>query len=120
VINPSAPLDFPLERHNFFTIDAGGVLEFYPSKRAVVRFEGSDLVLRHQDPSGHMFQGQFGGKVGKRFEKWGLFGKARPGFVAYTQVSELIGTHVEQFGPFSFVVPEFRTVAQYYPSLDIG
>jgi hypothetical protein len=67
-----------------------------------------------------MFQGQFGAKVGKRFEKWGLFGKARPGFVAYTQVSELIGTYVEQFGSFSFVVPELRTVAQYYPSLDVG
>jgi hypothetical protein len=242
VVNPAAPTDFPLKRHEFFTMDLGGVLEFYPSRRMAVRFEGSDLVVRHQprfqqsfafppavelirpakfnhnfqftagvnfrlgdfppdsgnpsarasdrdqppryeigvqftsmsvdppssvcnfcatltsarihtepgfggrftfnltdnigleaegnyftrdrgflpDPSGHMFQGQFGAKVGKRFDNWGLFGKARPGFVAYTQVSKLVGTHTVIFAGMPFVVGDFRTVKQYYPSLDVG
>lgn len=33
-----------------------------------------------------MFQGQFGGKIGKRFDRWGVFGKARPGFVGFSRV----------------------------------
>jgi hypothetical protein len=63
---------------------------------------------------GHIFQGQFGGKVGKRFDKWGLFGKARPGFVAFTDVLDF---------PFGIPTPAPATlpfVNKYYPSLDIG
>jgi hypothetical protein len=232
--------NFTLERQTFFTLDAGGVLELYPSKRTVVRFEASDLILRHPDrfdqifippfvqlgraakfksnfqftagvafrlgdfpandgnsagdgapqetpryevglqftslsvdpptaicnlclaaidnrihtepgfggrftfnltdniafeaegnyftrdrigfpdPSGHMFQAQFGGKVGKRFERWGFFGKARPGFVGFTEVGELIGSHVVNFGFGPLVIGDFRTVHQLYPSLDVG
>src|SRR6185436_15470119 len=32
------------------------------------------------DPGGNILQGQFGVKAGKRWEKFGLFAKARPGF----------------------------------------
>ena len=219
---------FTIERRAFFTIDAGGVLEFYPSKRTVVRFDAGDTVIRHparygqldffdtivklirpakynhnfqftagvsfrlgdfpdEDPTaqtssggqdgmrrfevgtqftsllvepdraaitatvpfrhaepgfggrftfdltenvafeaegnyftrelfafpqgGHMFQGQFGGKVGKRFDKWGFFGKARPGFVGFTRVIESPG--VQTPGPNFFV-------RRFYPSLDVG
>ena len=210
--------DFRIERRNFFTIDAGGVLELYPSKRTVVRFEAGDTAIRHPErldqlrsakfnhnfqftagvafrlgdfpdegtnvkvsdagqertkrfevgvqftslfvepnfpsaisfpqhtepgfggrftfnltenigfeaegnyytreqlgfpQSGHMYQGQFGGKVGKRFEKWGVFGKARPGFVGFTRVRD-----------FSFVPipgsPNLNFENKLYPSLDIG
>ena len=39
-----------------------------------------------------MFQGQFGVKAGKRFQKWGMFGKARPAslVLAKLQLVELI------------------------------
>ncbi len=238
---PGPGSNLKIERGTFFTIDTGGVLELYPSKRTVVRFDAGDLILRHPerldpiffppsvqvgrpakfkhnfqftagvafrlgdfpssdnsattggyaqdqppryevglqftsmsvdppsticrfcvsvtderihtepgfggrftfnltdniafeaegnyftrdrfglpDPSGHMFQAQFGGKVGKRFEKWGLFGKVRPGFVGFTEVSELIGTQVLTFGMFQAVIGDFRTVHQLYPSLDAG
>ncbi|HXS01448.1 MAG TPA: hypothetical protein VN724_12815 [Pyrinomonadaceae bacterium] len=215
---------FPIERRALFTIDAGGVLELYPSKRMVVRFEAGDTVIRHPalfvqvsatDPTlvqvreskfnhnfqftagvgfrlgdfpdeettsssseertrrfevgmqftslfvnpqftsqistvsfehtepgfgtrftfnltdniafeaegnyftrllqfsfpqgGHIFQGQFGGKVGKRFEKWGFFGKVRPGFVGFTRAIE-----------FSSQSPFPRTVKKLYPSFDVG
>ena len=61
---------------------------------------------------GHMFQGQFGGKVGKRFDRWGLFGKARPGFVGFTRVFEFPGgVQVGAANPL---------VKKYYPSLDVG
>ncbi len=215
---------FPLERRALFTIDAGGVLELYPSKRMVVRFEAGDTIIRHPelfaqvsatDPTlvqvreskfnhnfqftagvgfrlgdfpdedstlssdeertrrfevgmqftslfvnpqltvqisnvslehtepgfgtrftfnlteniafeaegnyftrllqfsfpqgGHIFQGQFGGKVGKRFDKWGFFGKARPGFVGFTRATE-----------FSSQTLFPRTVKKLYPSFDVG
>src|SRR5215217_6551181 len=44
---PGSQGDFTIERRAFFTIDAGGVLELYPSRRTVVRFDGGDTVIRH-------------------------------------------------------------------------
>jgi hypothetical protein len=224
---PAGPLPFKIERQNFFTIDAGGVLELYPSKRIVVRFDAGDTVIRHPaqfgqvvitnptvelirpakfnhnfqftagvafrlgdfpdetsvktsggtqertkrfevgaqftslfvrppeltnsvslprvhtEPGfggrftfnltdnvafeaegnyftrnrigfpqgGHMYQGQFGGKVGKRFDRWGVFGKARPGFVGFTRVFEFPG--IQAPGPLQFV-------NKLYPSIDVG
>lgn len=221
---PNNEINFKIERETFFTIDTGGVLELYPSRRTVVRFEAGDTVVhhparfgqtfilgpvelirpakfnhnfqftagvafrlgdfpddqsnidapgagerakrfevgtqftsllidpgnppsatlprRHAEPGfggrftfnlnecvafeaegnyytrqlfsltgGHMFQGQFGGKVGKRFEKWGVFGKARPGFVGFTRVFEF-GVQVGGAGN------DF--VRKLYPSLDVG
>ena len=220
--------DIRVERETFFSIDFGGVLELYPSKRVVVRFDGGDTAIRHparfgqisftdpvtllrdakfkhnfqftagvgfrlgdfpdeasavntasstqertkrfevgiqftslfvnplnpvgltatrprthnepgfggrftfnltdniafeaegnyftreQSPffqhGGKMFQGQFGGKVGKRFESWGAFAKARPGFVGFTRVFE--------FG--IQTPPNFRFVRKLHPSLDLG
>lgn len=211
------------ERKSFFTTDFGGVLELYPSKRMVVRFDAGDTVIRHPDrfaafdlsgplvlirpakfsnnfqltagvafrlgdfpdaepdaktdnrtrrfevgaqftslfvdPSnsqgslfiprihtepgfggrvtfnltesiafeaegnyftreqfsfpegGKMYQGQFGGKIGKRFDRWGVFGKARPGFVGFSQVLE--SPSGVPFGQFTFV-------RRLYPSVDLG
>jgi len=218
--------DVKIERQTFFSTDFGGVLELYPSKRTVVRFDAGDTVLRHParfnlvsiptpaepairpakykhnfqftagvsfrlgdfpdedvttggeqdrtrrfeagaqftslvvEPSinqslsasalrkhtepgfggrftfnltesialeaegnyftrtqfstddGHIFQGQFGGKVGKRFDRWGLFGKARPGFVAFTRVFDFL--QGAQTGP------NIPVRTNYYPSLDAG
>ena len=59
--------------------------------------------------AGQMFQGQFGGKIGKRFERWGVFGKARPGFVGFSRVIQP-----------SFGVPPFSFGRKLYPSLDVG
>lgn len=241
-VDPNSDIPFKIDRKAFFTMDFGGVLEFYPSKRTVVRFDAGDTVIRHPqkvdlvisfpsfgvvrrpakfnhnfqftagvafrlgdfpveddnvgtsandrketprfevgaqftslsvdppsticafcvsvtdqrihtepgvggrftfnitdniaveaegnyytrdrsflpDPSGHMYQGQFGVKVGKRFENWGLFGKARPGFVGFTEVAELISTRIQFFGTFPVVLGDFRTVRQHYPTLDVG
>jgi len=221
-------VDVKIERQAFFTIDAGGVLELYPSRRTVVRFEAGDTAIRHPalfgingflnpiveltrpakfnhnfqftagvafrlgdfpdeetdvntsgaqertkrfevgaqftslsvEPSntgsvsatasrkhtepglggrftfnltesvafeaegnyftrtqfgiegGHMFQGQFGGKVGKRFERWGLFGKARPGFVGFSRVFE--------FPQGAQLLADLRFSRKHYPSLDVG
>ena len=39
VVNGLTTFNFKRERTNFFTLDAGGVLELYPSRRLVVRFD---------------------------------------------------------------------------------
>ncbi|HJP93288.1 MAG TPA: outer membrane beta-barrel protein [Pyrinomonadaceae bacterium] len=52
---PDGNVDFKIERESFFTIDTGGVLELYPSRRAVVRFEAGDTVIRHPARFGQTF-----------------------------------------------------------------
>jgi hypothetical protein len=37
------------------------------------------------DNSGNILQGFAGMKIGKRFERWGIFAKARPGFVSFSR-----------------------------------
>lgn len=220
------PDNVKIERETFFTTDFGGVLELYPSRRMVVRFDAGDTVIRHparfapfdvsgplvlvrpakfshnfqltagvafrlgdfpdEDPTvnsgstqtrtrrfevgtqftslfvnpsnaqgffffprihtepgfggrvtfnltesiafeaegnyftreqfsfpdgGHMFQGQFGGKIGKRFDKWGVFGKARPGFVGFSRVLQ---------EPLVLNIEPFIFEKELYPSFDVG
>lgn len=224
-LQPNFLFDFKVERENFFSTDFGGVLEFYPSSRMLVRFDAGDTMIRHParfvplgfggpvvlargpkfthnfqftagvgfrlgdfpekepdvqrsggsertkrfevgaqftslfvNPSdslssvsvrrihvepgfggrftfnlndtiafeaegnyftreqfdlpegGKMFQGQFGAKIGKRFDRWGVFGKVRPGFVGFTQV--LLDSGVQ--------IPPFTFGTRLNPSLDVG
>jgi hypothetical protein len=50
---------------------------FFPNKCGYCGLSG--------DNNGNITQGLFGVKAGKRFEKWGLFAKARPGLVSFSQ-----------------------------------
>src|ERR1700752_942178 len=61
---PSFPFNFVFNRVNSFAVDAGGVVEFYPSKRIVTRFDAGDTIIhfsRRQfnsvisDPSNNTF-----------------------------------------------------------------
>lgn len=48
VDNPSAPafpIQFELNRLTTFATDVGGVIEFYPSKRIVTRFDAGDTIM---------------------------------------------------------------------------
>jgi len=81
--------------------------------------------------TGHVTQGLFGVKAGKRFEKWGIFGKVRPGFASFgrgafnvTPASSLItaGT-VQCYGPNpSSPAPCFsiESVGLTHPVVDLG
>lgn len=108
-------------RSNFFSVtlprrhaEPGFGARFTFNLTEVVAFEAEgNYYTREQflSQGGHIFQGQFGGKVGKRFDRWGLFGKARPGFVGFTRVLEFPGS----------VQPTVaRFVTKLYPSLDVG
>lgn len=48
--------------------------------------------------SGRVLQCQFGIKAGKRFKRFGFFGKARPGFVSFDRSIKLVGTEPFTFG----------------------
>ena len=39
------PFDFEFNRVNSFAVDAGAVVEFYPSKRIVTRFDAGDTII---------------------------------------------------------------------------
>lgn len=76
-------------------------------------------------PAGRILQGQFGVKAGRRFRRFGLFGKLRPGFVRFGTVSTFKGSHEvvyfdSRIGEVHYRVPEFRFETETYPSTDAG
>jgi len=46
---------FEVRRKNFFTLDVGGVLEFYPSRRMLVRFDVGDTMVHAGDVRSILF-----------------------------------------------------------------
>lgn len=52
---------------NKFAFDVGGVVEYYPSKRLVVRFDAGDLIIKHQRIFGTDQNLQISAGVGVRF-----------------------------------------------------
>src|SRR6266567_404940 len=63
---------------------------------------------------------QFGVKAGKRFRRFGVFAKARPGFVGFTKVTQLVGTRTVPFGDRQLIIGDFRVGAKEYFSTDLG
>lgn len=43
--------------HNNFALDAGGVLEFYPSSRTIIRFDAGDTIVRIRNATRGIFSG---------------------------------------------------------------
>jgi hypothetical protein len=85
-----------------------------------VNFFPRELGPGFRNPGGHVYQGQFGVKAGKRFTTFGLFGKFRPGFVGFSQTNQLIGTHTFTFGTGQFIAGDFRMGRKEYFSMDAG
>lgn len=71
-------------------------------------------------PSGETFQAQFGVKAGKRFSKFGIFAKARPGFVTFFDASRMTGTTTITFLNQQFTRGVFTTGKETDFSMDIG
>lgn len=84
-----------------------------------------DFLAREQFTSltfgGIGIQGQFGVKAGRRFERFGLFAKARPGFLTFSRAFRLVGTRTvsdpsfEQ--PLTFGVFEERRMTHFETDL---
>lgn len=67
---------------------------------------------------GRITQGLFGAKVGKRFEKAGIFGKARPGFVSFGNAILNRDSRITtlQFGRLTHFAFDVGGVVELYPS----
>lgn len=69
---------------------------------------------------GNLLQGQFGAKVGKRWNKVGLFAKGRPGFLNFSQVITQTGTQSFTSGGQTLTFPIFGIERRNFFSLDVG
>lgn len=71
---------------------------------------------------GSLAQGQFGIKAGKRFERFGVFAKARPGFVTFGEILTQTGSFTFPFqgnGPI-VTFPIFEEKRRNFFSMDVG
>ncbi|MGZ8845544.1 MAG: hypothetical protein ACXW3C_03685 [Pyrinomonadaceae bacterium] len=75
--------------------------------------------------SGRVSEGLFGVKIGKRFNKWGIFGKVRPGVLSFSKGQFDIVSLTSSTVPLSFVTVEKRLntfaidvggVLEFYPT----
>lgn len=57
----SFPFDFRTERLTHLAFDVGGVLEFYPTRRIVTRFDFGDTIIRYGDRTVTSVSGPVGG-----------------------------------------------------------
>jgi len=85
---------------------------FYP--RDTFSFAGNGAT------GGYPAQMQFGVKAGRRYRRFGLFAKARPGFVTFSRVRQLAGTETLEIGGTSFTVGRFEDKRRTNFSLDLG
>jgi hypothetical protein len=83
---------------------------FYPRRRF-----GINTAI-----GGYPAQAQAGVKYGRRYERFGIFAKARPGFVTFSSVNEVTGYRTFVFGSQTFLIPEFRDTSKTYFSMDLG
>jgi hypothetical protein len=90
-----------------FALEAEG--NFYPRRGSA-----------NSSTGGYPVQMQFGPKFGRRFRHFGLFAKARPGFVTFSRVLTRTGTETFDFGGQTFVFPVFEDSRRTYFSADLG
>src|SRR5688572_15364113 len=81
-------------------IAAEAEINFFPQKQLIFTSSGNSI------------QAQFGVKLGKRFEKFGVFGKVRPGFISADRVFSII--------PGSQVAPNFKIERETFFTTDFG
>jgi hypothetical protein len=86
-----------------FALEAQG--DFYPQ---------DNFLVNNGRAGGNILQMQAGIKAGKRFEKFGIFAKGRPGVVSFSRAIEIDGVNS------SLGLPSFRFARQNYFSLDVG
>src|SRR5258705_8437879 len=70
----------------------GGRFGYNISKYFTLEAEGNFFPRDRDFDGGRKIQGLFGVKAGKRFEKFGVFGKARPGFIRFKRGNYVFGT----------------------------
>ena len=54
--DPTFPFQFEIKRSTNFATDVGGVIEFYPSKRIVTRFDAGDTIIHFNSTTRNVIQ----------------------------------------------------------------
>jgi hypothetical protein len=117
---------YPTDRGPVTEPGLGGRFTYNLTDHVGIEAEGNFFVRNNAEidgPAGHRFQGQFGVKAGRRFQRFGFFGKLRPGFVGFTQVSHLVSTEtvtLPAFGNRVVTMGTFRSSPKSYYSTDVG
>jgi len=89
-----------------FALEAEG--DFFPKRDSFNTFR----------TGGHAVEGLFGVKIGKRYKRFGIFGKARPGFISFSEgIFEVLPTSLTVSPDTLFRV---RTQRLTHAALDIG
>lgn len=103
----------------------GGRLGYNFSRYFALEAEGN-FFPRERPSIGRKVQGLFGAKVGKRSEKFGLFAKARPGFIRFSKgdIKQVLSEGPLSFADFPQVSKtnlafDLGGVAEWYPSKNI-
>ena len=102
----------------------GGRITYNLNDQVALEAEGNFFPKKNFASStaqgGRAIEGLFGVKVGKRFERFGIFGKARPGFVIFTNaITEINALRVESGGEL-FVIPDLEFGAKTHFATDVG
>ncbi|HEX8500402.1 MAG TPA: outer membrane beta-barrel protein [Pyrinomonadaceae bacterium] len=106
--------------------EAGGGLRlgYNATKNLAFEAEGNFYPRRRYGISatvgGYPSQFQAGVKYGRRYRSFGLFAKARPGFVHFSSVNHVTGVETFTFGGQQFFLPTFGERGRTYFSLDAG
>ncbi|HVF44062.1 MAG TPA: outer membrane beta-barrel protein [Pyrinomonadaceae bacterium] len=105
---PGLGARFTLNLSDSFALEAEG--NFFPKDEQIVT----------QTSGGRTLQGQFGVKAGRRFDKFGIFAKARPGVVNFSRVVVIDGLTSITLGGQQFFTPNFASKHRTYFSTDVG
>ncbi len=96
----------------------GGRFGYNISKHFALEAEGNFFPRDREIEGGRKIQGLFGVKAGKRFDKFGLFAKARPGFIRYEKGDYLLVRGCVQIFPPPLAC--FDPVARTNFAFDLG
>jgi hypothetical protein len=125
-IGPSVDAFSDFQDRSRSTVGLGVRFGYNINKYVAVEAEGNFFPQRNFFPSlnsgSSLAQGQFGVKAGKRFERFGVFAKARPGFVTFGEIQTQVGSVTFPFqgnGPI-VTFPVFEKRRRNFFSMDVG
>jgi beta-glucanase (GH16 family) len=87
----------------------------YLAAEAETNFYPNQSILNNTNTAGRAFSGLFGAKIGKRYNRFGIYGKVRPGFVSF---SEGASTYVNGSASTSAIQFERRRATHF--ATDVG
>jgi Outer membrane protein beta-barrel domain len=117
------PVFAPFDTGNHTEAGFGGRVGYNFTDNFALEAEGNYYPRSSRANSstgGFPVQFQFGPKFGKRYRRFGVFAKARPGLITFSRVLHQTGTETFTFGSQTFVFPVFEDRRRTYFSADLG